>query len=66
LAPRCITVLGVEGECVGSTALALLRFGVEAPYSKRLDEPLLFVRGASGRVDGTHGQALQGDQGSGK
>jgi hypothetical protein len=50
--PPCIVVLDDESESVGSTALALIRLGVEPLYSKWQDEAQLFVREASGRVDG--------------
>ncbi len=50
--PSCIVVLDDERESVGSTALALVRLGVEPLYSKWLDEAQLFACEASGRVDG--------------
>jgi hypothetical protein len=50
--PPCIVVLDDERESVGSTALALVRLGVEPLYSKWLDEVQLFACEASGRVDG--------------
>jgi hypothetical protein len=50
--PPCIVVLDDERESVGSTALALIRLGVEPLYSKWLDEVQLFAREAPGGIDG--------------